>query len=86
MVGITAVMVTSFKGTYAGTTVFSAPVPMISHCQPTPQLETPGHSRQVLLSLLWGHCSFLLTPGVHKALCPPRVCFPTPVQVLVALW
>ena len=29
--------------------------------------------RQVWLSLLWGHCSFPLAPGVHKILCPPRV-------------
>ena len=28
-------------------------------------LDTPG---QVWVSLLWGHCSFLLGPGVHKIL------------------
>ena len=27
--------------------------------------------RQVLISLLWGHCSFLLGPGVHKVLFVP---------------
>ena len=27
--------------------------------------------RQVWLSLLWGHCSFLLGPGVHKVLFVP---------------
>ena len=33
--------------------------------------------RQVWDSLSWGHCSFLLGPGVHKfLLCPPRVYFP----------
>ena len=32
--------------------------------------------RQVWLSLLRGHCSFLLGPGAHKILlCPPKVCF-----------
>ena len=31
-------------------------------------LDTP---RQVWVSLLWGHCSFLLGPGAHKALCVP---------------
>ena len=32
--------------------------------------------RQVWLSLLWGHCSFLLGPDAHKfLLCPARVCF-----------
>ena len=25
--------------------------------------------RQVWVSLLWGHCSFLLGPGTHKVLC-----------------
>ena len=30
--------------------------------------------RQIWLSLLWGHCSFLLGPGTHKILlCPPAV-------------
>ena len=33
--------------------------------------------RQVWLSLLWGHCSFILSSGVHKILLyPQRVCFP----------
>ena len=27
--------------------------------------------RQVWVSLLWGHCSFLLGPGAHKFLCVP---------------
>ena len=31
-------------------------------------LDTPG---QVWVSLLWGHCSFLLGPGVHKVLFVP---------------
>ena len=37
-------------------------------------LDTHG---QVWVSLLWGHCSFLLSPGVSRfCLCPPRVCLP----------
>ena len=51
-----------------------APTAIVSQCPwpcsrqlPTPPpLETPGHSRQVWVSLLWGLCSFLLGPGVHK--------------------
>ena len=31
-------------------------------------LDTPGH---VWVSFLWCHCSFLLGPGAHKALCVP---------------
>ena len=37
-------------------------------------LDTPG---QVCISLLWGHCSFLLGPGVHKVLfVPSKSLFP----------
>ena len=33
--------------------------------------------REVWLSLLLGHCSFLLAPAVQKSvLCPRRICFP----------
>ena len=33
--------------------------------------------RQVWLSLLWGHCSFLLGPGAHKLLfVPSKSLFP----------
>ena len=32
-------------------------------------LDTPG---QVWVSLLWGHCSFLLGPGAHKVLFVPQ--------------
>ena len=55
---------------------------------PTPRLrqrllDTHG---QVWVSLLWGHCSFLLGL-VHKVLCvPTQSLFPCPVEVLVALW
>ena len=47
-------------------------------------LDTHG---QVWVSFLWGHCFFLLAPGVHKVLfVPSKSLFPTPVQVLAALW
>ena len=37
-------------------------------------LDTPG---QVWVSLLWGHCSFLLGPGAHKVLfVPSKSLFP----------
>ena len=37
-------------------------------------LDTHG---QVWVSLLWGHCSFLLGPGVHKVLfVPSKSLFP----------
>ena len=37
----------------------------------------PDTHRAVWLSLLWGHCSFLLDPGVHKVLfVPSKSLFP----------
>ena len=40
--------------------------------------------RQVWLSLLWVHCSFLLAPGEHKVLfvLSKSLCFPSSVKVL----
>ena len=40
--------------------------------------------RQVWLSLLWSHCSFLLGPGVHTVLFVPSksLSFPSPLEVL----
>ena len=36
--------------------------------------------RQVWVSLLWGHCSFLLGPGAHKVLfMPSKSLFPSPL-------
>ena len=56
---------------------FSAPSPAAGHRQPTPPPETPRHSQASLGSLLWGHCSFLLGPGVHKVLfVPSKSLFP----------
>ena len=46
-------------------------------CQPcsrppsTPHLRLLGTHREVWISLLWGHCSFLLGPGTHKVLFAP---------------
>ena len=43
----------------------------------------PDAHRKFWLNLLWGHFSFLLDPCVLKVLlCPPRVCFSSPVKVL----
>ena len=53
------------------TVVFSAPDPTAGHCQPTPPQRFLDTHRQVWLSLLWGHCSFLLGPGVLKLLSVP---------------
>ena len=43
--------------------------------------------RQVWVILLWGHCSFLLGPDVHKLLfVPSESLFPQSCVSLVALW
>ena len=83
MVEIMKIMATSFKKSHVCPSALSAPSPVAVHRQLTPLPETPGHSQQVWVSLLWGHCSFLLGSGEHIVLfCPPRVCFPGPVEVL----
>ena len=56
------VKVISLKRTYTCTVVFSASVDPRLHWR---LLDT---HRQVWLSLLWGHYSFLLAPGAHKVL------------------
>ena len=62
---------------HAHTAALSAPDPAAGHRWPTPPLETPGHSGQVWVSLLWGHCSFLLGPGAHQVLfVPSKSLFP----------
>ena len=54
-----AVMVTSFKRTYARTAVVSAPDPVADHFWPL--LETPGYLQATLVQSLLG--SLLLSPG-----------------------
>ena len=41
--------------------------------------------RQLWVSLLWGHCSFLLGPGTQVSVVPSESLFPSPVYVLAAL-
>ena len=62
MVEVMKIMVTSFRRSHAGTAALSVRNPAAGHCRHTPPPEAPGHSRASLggVSLLWGHCSFLL--------------------------
>ena len=77
MVEVMKIMVTSFKRSHAGTAALSASDPAAGHCWPMPPPETPDTHEQVWVSLLWGHCSFLLSPGVHKVLfVPSKSLFP----------
>ena len=66
MMEVMKIMATSFKSSHARNATLSAPSPAAGRLRPTPPPETRGHSQQVPDSLLWGHCSFLLVPGVHK--------------------
>ena len=61
IVGVMAVMATSFKRTFSCTFLFSAPDPASGHCWPTPLLETLGHSQASLAQSPVG--SLLLSPG-----------------------
>ena len=48
MVEVMKIMATSFKRSHACTAALSAPSPAAGHRQPTPPLETPGHSQASL--------------------------------------
>ena len=67
MVPVVVAMVT-FKRTCAHTVVFSAWTPQQATVDPYLHQRRLDTQREVWLSLLWGHCSSLLAPGVHKAL------------------
>ena len=89
MVGVMVIMAVSFKRTYARMQwlpglLYSVPlIPQPGTVDPRLCWRLLDTHRQIWLSLLWGHCSFLLGPGVHKALfVPSRVRFPSPVEVL----
>ena len=73
-------MATSFKSVH--TLPHSAPLTLpAGHHQPMPPKRLLDTHRQVWVSLLWGYCSFLLGPGVHKVLfVPSKSLFPSPVS------
>ena len=60
---------TSFKRSHAGTEALSAPDPEVGHANPHLCQRLLDTHRLVWVSLLWGHCSFLLVPGVYKIFC-----------------
>ena len=79
MVEVMKIMVTSFKRSHARTAALIAN-PAAGHRQPTPLLESPGHSWASLGQSFVG--SLLLSPGFWFCLWPPRVYFP----VLCEFW
>ena len=64
MVEVMKIMATSFKRSHAGPATLSALNPHLRERL----LDAYG---QFWVSLLWGHCFFLLAPGVHKILFVP---------------
>ena len=66
-------MVTSFKKPHANTAALSAPKPSVAHMLHDPCLYQRflDIHKQVWVSLLWSHCSFLLCLGVQKVLFVP---------------
>ena len=64
-------MVTSFKRSHACTATLTAPNPAAGHTDPWLCWRLLDTHRQVWVSLLWVHCSFLLGPGAHKVLFGP---------------
>ena len=77
MVGVTMLMETSFKRTYASILWlpglwYSVPLtPKQAIDDPCFHWNLMDTHRKVCLSLLWHHCSFLLGPGVPKVLFVP---------------
>ena len=62
---------------HAGTAALSAPSPAAGHRQPCLHWRLLVTHGQVWVSLLWGHCSFVLGPRVHKVLfVPSKSLFP----------
>ena len=65
------IMATSFKRSHACTVLLSTPDCAAGHWR---FLDT---HKQVWVNLLWGHCSLLLGPGVHKfSFVPSKSLFP----------
>ena len=70
MVKVMKIMAISFKRSHAGTDTESSVLQQATSDPRLCQRLLDTH-RQALVNLLWGHCSFLLGPGVHKFLFVP---------------
>ena len=62
---------TSFKRSHACTAALSAPTLQQATADIQLHQRLLNTHRQVWVSLLWGHCSFLPGPGAHKFLFVP---------------
>ena len=71
MVEVMKIIATSFKMFPAHIAVLSTPTLQQATADPHLQQSLLDTHRQVWVSLLWCHCSFLLGPGAHKILFVP---------------
>ena len=71
MVEVMKIISTSFKRSHAGTAALGAPNLQQASTDLCLRQRLLDTHRQVWVSLLWCHCSFLLGPGAHKLLFAP---------------
>ena len=77
MVEVMKIMVTSSRRSHTGTAALSVLTLEQATTDPCLRQRLLDPHGQVWVSLLWGHCSFLLGPGVHKVLfVPSKSLFP----------
>ena len=74
--GVKAMMETSPRGPRPAL-LYSVTLTPQRPLQTTPPPRTAGHSQEVCLGLLWGHCSFLLARTCFGS-CPPESASPGP--------
>ena len=71
LVWVMAVMATSFKRIYARTVIISAPDPLAATVDPRLHQRLLDTNRKVWITILCGHCFFILGPGAHRVLFVP---------------
>ena len=76
MVEAMRIMATSFKRFHACTAALSAPTLQQATADPGLHWRLLDTHGQVWVSLLWGHCSFLLGPGAQGSVCALQEYFP----------
>ena len=76
MVEVMKIMVTSLHGPMHALLHSVSPALQQATANPRLRQRLLDTYRQVWVSLLWGHCFFLLGPGAHKVLFVPSKSFP----------
>ena len=87
MVEVMKIMVTSFKRSHDALVHSVSPTLQQATTDPHLCRRLLDTHRQVWVSLLWGHCSFLLGSGAHKVLLvPSKSLFPQSCVSPGGLW